>query len=224
MRQRRPKNLDDKIEELNRYLIRNPESLKGNWQSAFQQEGAILDSQADSPKLFLEIGSGKGRFINELALRNKEDNFIGIEGQDTVIIRALEKIRDNELTNLLMCQTYINDFSAFFSGDELDGIYLNFSDPWPKARHEKRRLSSPRYLDGYVKALKSGGLVEMKTDNDDLFSYSVEQFKNHSEFHIVDFTQDLHRSDFSETNIMTEYEKKFMNFGKKINYVSAMKK
>ena len=218
MRQRRPKNLEEKIEKLSGYLVSDPESLKDDWRSVFDLAGT------SERKLFLEIGSGKGRFISELAMRYKDDLFLGFEGQDTVILRALEKIRDNEISNLKMCQYYLNDFGDIFGNDELDGIYLNFSDPWPKERHEKRRLTSTDYLDGYAGSLKPGGFIKMKTDNDGLFSYSVDRFENHNDFDILEITEDLHDSEYNEGNIMTEYERKFLTFEKKINYICVIRK
>lgn len=218
MRQRRPKNLEEKIKKLSGYLIKDPESFKGDWRSGFDLP------HASGRKLFLEIGSGKGRFINELALENKDDLFIGFEGQDTVILRALEKIPANGIKNLKMCQYYIKNFGSIFDRDELDGIYLNFSDPWPKERHEKRRLTSPGYLDGYADSLKAGSFIKMKTDNDGLFSYSVAEFKKHERFDILEYSEDLHTSEFNAEKTMTEYEKKFIRFGKNINYICVIRK
>ena len=219
MRQRRPKNLEEKIIKHKSLLIDEPVAMKGKWRSAFN-----TSTDTCTPKLYLEIGSGKGKFINQLAIRHQEDLFVGFEGQDTVIIRALEKIRSNELSNIKMCRQYINDFDEFFGSDELDGIYLNFSDPWPKDRHAKRRLTSHRYLPGYATSIKSGGFIKMKTDNDDLFAYSLEQFGKNHDFDIVETSEDLHNSELSKGNVMTEYEKKFSNFGKKINYVCVIRK
>ncbi len=234
MRQRRPKNLEEKIALHDQFLISDPESLKGRWRSVFYMDDAAsaigtdaadaIGTDATGRKLYLEIGCGKGQFINELAKSNKRDLFIGFEGQDTVILRALEKVKQNELLNLKMSQYYINDFDSIFGSNELDGIYLNFSDPWPKGRHEKRRLTSPRYLDGYFRALKPGGFIKMKTDNENLFSYSADQFESHCGFDILEISEDLHSSAFNEGNIMTEYEKKFIKYEKKINYIKVIRK
>ena len=231
MRQRRPKNLNEKIEKFNKYLVSDPENFKNNWLSAFNSVQISGTSDGDptanrilkTTKLFLEIGSGKGKFITELAAENPQNLYIGFEGQDTVILRALEKISEKDLNNIVMCKYYINDFGDIFGCGELNGIYLNFSDPWPKARHEKRRLTSPGYLDVYAKSLVDSGFIKMKTDNKDLFDYSMEQFKLHSKLSILEYTEDLHHSVYNDENIMTEYEKKFSNFNKKINYVCVNK-
>lgn len=228
MRQRRPKNLEEKLYEHAQYLIDDPQGKKNNWRSVFEYyqqnlNNDINKSGNDKP-LFLEIGCGKGRFINELATRNPNDLFIGIEGQDTVILRALEKIKCEGLRNIKMCQYYIMDFSSVFGRNELDGIYLNFSDPWPKDRHEKRRLTSPRYLNGYSNSLKPNAFIKIKTDNHSLFQYSFNQLENHDEFEILEYTEDLHSSPYNEKNILTEYEAKFTNLNKKIKYICAKRK
>jgi len=216
MRQRRPKNLEEKMEKLQEYLISDPEAQRGKWRSDFPLTGS-----ADR-RLFLEIGSGKGRFINESALGNREDLYVGFEGRDAVMIRALEKVRNNGLDNLKLCECYIKDLDIFFDDDELDGIYLNFIDPWPKDRHKKRRLTSKRYLDGYAACLKQNGFLKIKTDNDTLFRYSVEQFELHDAFEISEITEDLHNSKYNKDNIMTEYELKFFSSEKKIKYIHAV--
>lgn len=225
MRQRRPKNLEEKIEELSVYLVETPACIKGMWRSVYSlSEPSDIKTGAlgnQGEKLFLEIGSGKGRFLTELALRNPEDFFLGFEVQRTVIIRALEKIRDNDLNNIRMCACKVEDIGSLFSEDELDGIYLNFIDPWPKDRHEKRRLTSKRYLDGYALSLKPGGFIRLKTDNDELFCYSVRQMESHKEFEITEMSDDLHDSEYNEDNIMTEYESKFSDIHEKINYICA---
>lgn len=218
MRQRRPKDLEEKLKAHEEYMVKNPEDLKGKWRSVFNIPGS-----ADK-KLFLEIGCGKGKFINELAQNNRDNLFLGFEGQDTVILRALEKAKKDELKNLMLCNHYINDFRQIFDQNELNGIYLNFSDPWPKDRHEKRRLTSPRYLHGYAASLVTGGFIRVKTDNVSLFEYSMTQFENHNGFDIIEVSDDLHQSQYNVGNIMTEYERKFSNFKRKINYICVEKK
>lgn len=243
MRQRRPKNLEKRIQDHSSYLVQDPKSCRGQWKSAFCHRGPDQDhsdpdnsgtdnSNTECPgfgnpnadkKIFLEIGSGKGLFITQLAKRETDNLFIGFEGQDTVIIKALEKIREDDLENIRMCRHYIHDLGSIFAGDELDGIYLNFIDPWPKGRHEKRRLTAPGYLDEYAAGLKCGAYVKLKTDNDDLFKYSLESFEGHEAFSIAEICEDLHNSPLDAVNIQTEYEMKFANLNTKINYLCAVR-
>ena len=114
----------------------------------------------------MELGCGKGRFISTYADLNRDKNYIAIEGQKNVVLRAFEKVEEKELTNVKFVMSFIDDITEFFEDGELAGIYLNFSDPWPKARHAKRRLTHTRFLKGYERVIKKGGFVEFKTDND----------------------------------------------------------
>lgn len=212
MRQRNIKHLDEKIDALSMYLIDDPKALKGHWREHYGMDG----------ELEIEIGSGKGQFITKKAIDNPEKVFVGIEGQKSVLIRCLEKVRDNELKNLLFMDCFVNDMNDFFEPGEVDKIYLNFSDPWPKERHSKRRLTYRGRLKTYFEVLKEGGCVEFKTDNDDLFLFSMEEIEDCG-YEVLEFTRDLHASDYESKNTMTEYEERFSGRGKNINYVKFRK-
>ena len=162
MRQRKAKDLDRRLEECAELMIDNPEPDK--WQEYFGRDA----------NTFVEIGCGKGNFIIKKAMDNPECNFVAIEGQETVILRAMEKVLELReegvpLDNLRFMCTFVNDMRDLFAPESLAGIYLNFSDPWPKARHAKRRLTHHKRLMNYGQVVKEGGFVEFKTDNDDLF-------------------------------------------------------
>ena len=215
MRQRNIKNLEEKIEKNSTYRIASPGEWRGRWNEAFRREAP----------LFLEIGCGKGKFLMEMAERNPGFNFIGIEGQGNVILRALEKAEELGQENLRLFQAYVHDLGDYFEKDELDGIYLNFSDPWPKARHAKRRLTYRNRLANYFSLLKEDGFVEFKTDNDALFAFTLEEMEE-AGLTAEELTRDLHgeNSIFASRLVMTEYEERFCGRGKNINYVKMKKK
>lgn len=182
----------------------------------------IIDIERLFPNDFpihIEIGMGKGKFIYTLAKRNPNINFIGIERYDSVIVRALEKVIEEPLSNLMLLRTDAFDLRQIFSKNSIDRIYLNFSDPWPKDRHAKRRLTHKFFLDIYKDLLKEGSELHFKTDNKDLFEFSVEEIKNYP-MNITLLERDLHSSDF-KGNIMTEFEEKFSKQGNKIQKLTA---
>ncbi|MCR4739396.1 MAG: tRNA (guanosine(46)-N7)-methyltransferase TrmB [Lachnospiraceae bacterium] len=164
----------------------------------------------------IEIGMGKGRFIHTLAEMNADINYVGIEKYSSVLLRAIQKQEENELLNLKFIRMDAEYICDVFDKGEVDRIYLNFSDPWPKDRHAKRRLPSGAFLERYHRILKSGGIVEFKTDNRALFDFALEELKD-SDFDLMECTFDLH-SDASmmEDNIMTEYEERFSSAGNPI--------
>ncbi len=190
------------------FVIHNEEEYKGKWKEVFGNDNPI----------HLEIGTGKGSFIMESARRNPDINYIGIEKYSSVLLRALEKMEEEEprLTNLVFIRMDAEYIENVFEKDEIDNIFLNFSDPWPKERTAKRRLTSDRFLKRYTNIMKKSGRVTFKTDNIDLFNYSVETAKE-CNWNILVETRDLHKSEYNEGNIMTEYEKKFSQLGNKIN-------
>lgn len=192
------------------YYVDNPYQYKGIWNRYFGNDNPI----------YVEIGMGKGDFIIENAKRYKNINFIGIEKYDSVIVRAIQKSNELELDNLKIVRVDANKLEEIFD-KEIDTIYLNFSDPWPKDRHAKRRLTSNIFLDIYSKIFKGRNRIVMKTDNINLFDYSLESLINYG-YDIVYKTNDLDCLD--ENNIMTEYEKRFYNLGFKINKLEAIKK
>lgn len=175
--------------------------------------------------LHLEIGTGKGQFIMELATRNPDINYLGIERYSSVLLRACQKMDEMEtpLPNLKFICCDAEVLPDYLNEGDVERIYLNFSDPWPKDRHAKRRLTSSRFLARYDKFLKHGGEVRFKTDNKDLFDFSVEEFKNNN-WNLTAVTYDLHNdSALSAGNIMTEYEERFSREGVKINMLIAVR-
>lgn len=195
------------IEE-NKYAIKNPEEYYGNWRSLFEKPV--------TSKLHIEIGMGKGKFIQEMASLNPDISYIGIEKFSSVLVRALEKRPLLESDNLYFIRFDAENINSIFAENEVDRIYLNFSDPWPKDRHAKRRLTSMQFLERYKSILTKDGEVMFKTDNRALFDFSLEQSKL-ANWEIVDFTYDLHNSPMNEGNVMTEYEEKFSAKGVPIN-------
>ncbi|MGN0680581.1 MAG: tRNA (guanosine(46)-N7)-methyltransferase TrmB [Candidatus Fimisoma sp.] len=208
MRQRNIKNLQEKLEQNSGFLVREPETVKGRWAELFGNDNPI----------YLELGCGKGKFISRMAQDNPDRNYIAIEGQSNVALRALEKAQEGRLANLRIFIDYVHDLQDYFTEGELDGIYLNFSDPWPKARHAKRRLTHRNRLENYRKVLSDEGTVEFKTDNDGLFDFTMEELEEGG-FEILQQTRDLHKSGFSAAEITTEYEERFKDAGKNINFV-----
>ena len=193
-----------------KYYVDNPYQYKGVWNKYFKNNNPI----------YIEIGMGKGDFIIQNAIRYPEINFIGIEKYDSVVVRAIQKSNELELDNLKIIKVDANTLCEIFSR-EIDTIYLNFSDPWPKERHAKRRLTSQLFLNIYDNIFKDTKKIIMKTDNIDLFNYSLESLKENG-YEIVFKTTDLDCLD--KDNIMTEYESKFYNKGIKINKLEAVKK
>lgn len=193
------------------YVINEPEEYKGKWQELFGNDNPIR----------IEIGMGKGKFITTLAQKNPNINYIGIEKFSSVLIRAIEKIEQLELANLKFIRMDAENIEDIFNRKEVDKIYLNFSDPWPKDRHAKRRLTSQQFFSRYNNILKEDGVVEFKTDNNDLFDFSLEQIPL-AGWNIVEYTRDLHHNEkMNQGNIMTEYEEKFSKLGNNINKLIA---
>jgi tRNA (guanine-N7-)-methyltransferase len=213
MRQRKVKNEEERLAEHHQYLIEDPKARKGNWRELFENGNDI----------YAELGCGKGKFIMTLAEQNPDRNYIAIEGRGSIILRALEKAAREGRKNIVFVKEYIKDVSEYFAEDELSGIYLNFSDPWPKDRHAKRRLTHGRYLDGYRKVLKDGCCIQFKTDNVDLFAFAAGEFKGCG-MKLLEFTEDLHNADLEAKNVTTEYEDKFREEGRKINYCKVQVK
>lgn len=165
---------------------------------------------------------GKGRFLMDMAVLHPEINYIGIEMYDSVLLRAVQKREklETELKNLFFIRMDARQLPEVFAEGEVDRIYLNFSDPWPKDRHAKRRLTSDRFLAVYDKILQPDGIIEFKTDNQDLFRYSLESIPE-AGWQVTSHTFDLHHSDMAEGNVMTEYETKFSAEGKPICKLTA---
>ncbi len=212
MRLRNVKNKQDILSN-STLLITNLEGLKGNWKKLFNNDNPI----------YIEIGMGKGDFILENALTYPNINFIGIEKYDSIVARAIQKIegREDIPSNLKLLRMDAKVIDEVFE-KEVDRIYLNFSDPWPKNRHSERRLTSKTFLDKYAKIFKNDYEIIMKTDNVNLFEYSLVTLSTNG-YYFDKVSLDLHNSDI-ESNIMTEYEKKFVEKNTKINYLVAIKK
>lgn len=203
----RLRNIPGAREEMavNKYVVSNPEENKGKWKEYF----------GNSNPVHIEIGTGKGQFILKLAEQNPDVNYIGIEKFSSVLIRAVEKQEEAQLPNLVFLRFDAEDIENVFDEGEVDRIYLNFSDPWPKDRHAKRRLTSTRFLARYEKFINREGYVAFKTDNRGLFDFSLEQAEE-AGWITEDVTFDLHNSEYNEGNIMTEYEERFSAMGNPI--------
>ena len=184
----------------NEFCIHEPEKMKGIWKRELFGN--------DHP-LHLEIGMGKGAFLHTLATGNPDINYLGIEKYSSVLYRAIEKRAQTDIDNLFFIRFDAVYLTDIFAPGEVDRIYLNFSDPWPKDRHAKRRLTSEQFLERYDKVLSKDGYIQFKTDNRDLFDFSVETVNESATWHIDEITYDLHHSDQLEGNVMTEYEMKF---------------
>lgn len=194
-----------------KYFINNPMEYKEKWKKLFKNDNPIR----------IEIGMGKGKFIKDMALANPNINFIGIEKYDSVIVRAIEKTNELDIDNLFIIRLDARFIAEVFDR-EIELIYLNFSDPWPKDRHSKRRLTSREFLERYDYIFKDNKKIIMKTDNIDLFNFSLESLQNYN-YHIDYVTYDLHKDRDSFDIITTEYEEKFIKLGNKINYLEGSK-
>ncbi len=194
----------EKIEQYPQYVVALPEQHIGKWNTVFEH----------NQPLHIEIGTGKGRFITEMARANPQINYMGIELQESVIVSALDRLIDAELPNVKLLHVNALDLPKIFEKGEVARVYLNFSDPWPKTRHEKRRLTYKSFLQLYEEILPTQGEIHFKTDNQGLFEYSLTSFSAYGM--LLNYVSlDLHNSDF-EGNIMTEYEEKFSQKGNRI--------
>ncbi len=189
----------------NEFVIQDEESMKGKWKEKFGNDNPI----------HIEIGMGKGRFIMDMARLNPDINFVGIEKFSSVLVRAIEKQNEEKLPNLFFIRMEAEYIENVFDKGEVDYIYLNFSDPWPKDRHAKRRLTSVQFLSKYINILAAGGGVTFKTDNRPLFDFSLEQI-DEAGWVKDNVTFDLHNSEYAEGNVMTEYEQRFSDMGNPI--------
>lgn len=219
MRHRKVKNLDQRIEKSRHYIVENPREFKGKWREYFAAEMKCDDGNDTASKpLYIEIGCGKGKFLCARACAEENAIFLGIEGLDAVLIRGLERADEEQIANIRFVMEYVADIRDYFEDGEVDGIYLNFSDPWPKPRHEKRRFTYGKTLLKYKQILKHGGFVDFKTDNEELFEYSLEEVAR-LELNMEEMSRDLHNSDYDAKEFTTEYEEKFHGKGKNINYL-----
>ena len=197
---------------VNPYVIQEPQQYKGH---------VAVQIFGNNNPIFIEVGMGKGQFITSLAALHPEINYIGIEKYSSVLIRAIEKQEELQLPNLKFLRFDAEYLPDIFAPGEIAHIYLNFSDPWPKERHAKRRLTSRQFFERYDKILAGNGVVEFKTDNDDLFAFSMEEVAE-AGWTLDAHTFDLHHDPvLNEGNIMTEYEEKFSSLGHPIHKLIA---
>jgi len=199
----------DKIQSHPQFVVPNPEEYKGRWNELFGN---------DNP-LHIEVGSGKGRFITGMAAANPDINYIGIEVFESVIVYALNNVIEADLPNVKLLQVNAVDLQKYFAKGDVSRVYLNFSDPWPKTRHEKRRLTYSSFLNIYENILPEKGEIHFKTDNRGLFQYSLTSMSQYGMI-LKDVNLHLHDSQ-PEDNVMTEYEEKFSNKGSRIYRVEA---
>lgn len=211
MRLKKVKDAKERVEN-SKYYVNNPEEYKGKWNELFGNNNPI----------HIEIGMGKGNFIIGMAKEHKDINYIGIEMYDSVMVKAVEKLKQEEkvLNNLKLVLIDAMKVDEIFE-NEISRIYLNFSDPWPKAKHEKRRLTSKIFLEKYDKIFKGQKQIFQKTDNNDLFDFSMVSLIENG-YELKNVTRDLHSENITD-NIMTEYEEKFSSAGIKINRLEAYK-
>lgn len=210
MRLRRKPWAEDEIKASGHIIIPDPAAWKGKWNELFGNNNPI----------HIELGMGKGQFICGMAEANPHINYIGVELQSSVIVMALAKVKEANLPNLRLLRQNAFDLPDFFEQGELERIYVNFSDPWPKKRHEKRRLTHRIFLRIYHQLLGQGKEIHMKTDNEGLFEFSLNSFSAFG-CRLKNMTLHLHESDF-QGNIMTEYEEKFSSRGMRIYRCEAV--
>ncbi len=188
----------------------NPREYKGLWRDEFKNNNPI----------YLELGCGNGRFLREMCIKNPHINFIGMDGKDEVLINALRKLNEINILNARLIPFQISFIEEIFDKDEIDRIYINFCNPWPKNSHKKRRLTYTKFLQKYRSFLKMGSEIWFKTDDKELFEDSKKYFME-SYFRIKYMTYDLHNENFYD-NTITEYEEKFINKGIKIMFLIAI--
>ncbi len=197
------------------YTVKDPETKKGLWRK---------EVFGNNNPIHLEIGMGKGRFLMDMAELNPDINYVGIEKYSSVLIRAIQKQEQRQLPNVIFVRMDAEEITEVFAPSEVDKIYLNFSDPWPKERHAKRRLPSREFLARYDKILKPDGVVEFKTDNLYLFDFALEEVEP-AGWNLDAVTYDLHNDEImNEGNVMTEYEERFSSQGNPIyKYIVSRK-
>ena len=209
MRVRNRKGATELLEANPQYVVLNPEDAKGKWHEIFGNDHPI----------HIEVGSGKGAFITGMAKANPEINYIGIDIQKSVLSYALDKVLEADVPNIKLLWVDGDSLTNYLEDGEIDQLYLNFSDAWPKKRQEKRRLTYKTFLDTFKQILPEHGEIHFKTDNRGLFEYSLVSFSQYG-MTLKGVWLDLHASDF-EGNVMTEYEKKFSSKGQVIYRVEA---
>ncbi|SDH72365.1 tRNA (guanosine(46)-N7)-methyltransferase TrmB [Alteribacillus bidgolensis] len=191
------------------YVISSPSKKDKSWKELFN---------SDNP-LYVEVGTGKGKFLDNMSVKYPHINFVGIEKFESVLVTGVQRVLQTKPTNLKFINGDVNDLLEYFNSEEIDRLYINFTDPWPKKRHEKRRLTYKSFLSLYEQALHPHGEIHMKTDNQGLFEYSLESMSQYG-MKLKNISLDLHNSD-DEENVMTEYEEKFSEKGQRIFRLEA---
>ncbi|MBM7704874.1 tRNA (guanosine(46)-N7)-methyltransferase TrmB [Metabacillus iocasae] len=204
MRLRNKPGAQERLDSYPQYIIANPAEYKGKWQEVFENDHPI----------HIEVGTGKGQFLVGMAKQNPHINYIGIELYKSVIVSALDKLIEEDLPNLRLLNVDASELGDYFAKGDVSQVYLNFSDPWPKVRHAKRRLTYKTFLKLYEDLLINQGEIHFKTDNQGLFEYSLTSFSEYGML-LKYVSLDLHNSDF-EGNVMTEYEERFSRKGQRI--------
>jgi len=209
MRHRRVNGKEEVFDACRDYIIQgDPRDNKGKWHEVFGNNNPI----------WLEIGSGKGQFMTSQAKLHPDVNFLACEGLPDVYVRICEKITEQGLSNLRVIPCWMDHALEFFEDEEIDFVFINFCDPWPKKRHIKRRLTNREKLGEYIRVLGKGKHIQIKTDNDPLFDFTLEEVEAVG-LKTLEMSRDLHNSPYSDTNIPTEYEDKFSENGITINYI-----
>lgn len=212
MRQRKVKNEAIRLAAVEYLQIKNGQGIRGCWRDFLKEKN--YDFTGD---IFLEIGCGRGHFLASMGEANPNHFYFGAEGRSSVVLKAMELIQEKELVNVLFIPEFILDIESYFAEGELNGIYLNFSDPWPKKRHTKRRLTNRKYLAGYRHALAPGGFIEFKTDSEEFFDFTLEECSE-AGLTVEESTRDLHNTDLPARLVTTQYEDRFRSLGKPIHY------
>lgn len=211
MRRRKKKGSDILLLSYEDLVFKDPLSNKGNWHKVFNNDNPI----------HLEVGTGRGKFITTLAKENKNINYIAMEIKEEVLLKAVQKCDENESNNIRFIWGNVDNILEYFDENEIDSLFINFCDPWPKKRWSHRRLTHNKFLEMYKKVLKDNGEIHFKTDNENLFEFSLNEFSDFG-FKLKNITLNLIESDYIG-NITTEYEEKFMAEGIKIFRVEAIK-
>ena len=205
MRQRRIRNREGQIEECAEWLVRDPRALKGSWSSVFKNEAPVN----------VELGSGRGQFITRMAKRDPASNFVAVEGDPDIAVRLLQKAKEADLSNLKVVIEYVNDLTELFAEGEVASYYLNFSDPWPRRRDEKKRLTYRSRLMSYAKTAREGAYLAFRTDNEALFDFSLKEMAA-AGIEAIFVSRDLHAEECFADMETSEYEDAFAAAGKPI--------
>ncbi|WP_322903216.1 tRNA (guanosine(46)-N7)-methyltransferase TrmB [Paenibacillus campi] len=218
MRLRGRKGIREELEQQHELVVLNPELHKGKWRERFRNNYPI----------HVEFGMGKGRFVSQMSVRNPEVNYIGFDMYDELVRRSAEKTRiawaeaeKGTPTSIQLALANIENIEDIFEPGEIERVYLNFSDPWPKKKHGRRRLTHPRFLEKYCRLLNEHGQIHFKTDSETLFEFSINSFADYG-LQMTNISLNLHRDGINEQHVMTEYEAKFMGKGMRIHRCEVM--